>query len=874
LVTAVPPSSPAHAPSRPSRARAHIAHVDALDGVRGLAVIGVLAYHAGYLQGGFLGVDLFFVLSGFLITSLLLAEHAERGAIGLGAFWARRARRLLPALFVVLLAVVAYAQWLAAPVELEAIRRDGLATLAYVANWAQIRAGVSYWDAFKAPSPLEHTWSLAIEEQFYVMWPGFVLLVLKVGRGSRRALATITVGLAVASLVALQLAYRGGDPSRAYFGSDARAAALLYGALAAMACTGRRRSAAPSRALAPFSVLAVVGVGAAWVAATGSSDWLYRWGFPVTGIATAITIYALAVGAAGRALTAALAWRPLRHIGAISYGLYLWHWPVDVVLTSDRAHVSGLALVAMRAAAALAIAEASYHLIEMPIRRGALRGWWARTATPATLGALAAGVLDVTAARVPAGPAFGATALPPPQATPPIDGSLRVMMVGDSGAAFLGAGMAAVQGEQPGPAGFPVQVGSFGEIGCGLPRAGDGVTDGSGHLLADPPGCHDWPQRWRTEMATFRPQVAVLTLGWPGMGDRAIDGAARHPCDDGFDAYYRDQVVLAVDTLHADGARVIVTTTPYAHLDGVDDARVDCLNRAYRAAVATRPGAEILDLAAWLCDGHDCRTDANGVELRPDGVHFDGEGAKVAGRFVLGETMRLLGEPSDAATRPRLLLVGDSTAWRFGEGFSGVPSPPFALEQSTVLGCGVVPGDVADGRKVIDASVCADVVDRWRAAAGSTDPAAVMLMSGAWEVLDHRDGGDDVRFGTPAWNELLDRSLDHFVTSVGRGRPVVLAKAPCFEASPDDADALVDRNDPARVAGWNAVIDQVAHRHQNVVVADVGGIVCPGGVDARTIGGVTLRDDGVHLTAPGAALVWDQVMPQLQAALAMAGAAR
>ncbi|MCB0971945.1 MAG: acyltransferase, partial [Acidimicrobiales bacterium] len=148
-----------------------IPHVAALDGLRGLAVLGVLTYHLGHLRGGYLGVDLFFVLSGYLITSLLLAEQRATGRIDLRAFWARRIRRLLPALLVVVAAVGAYAAVAARRVDLATIRADGLATLVYLANWRTIAAGTSYWDISLAPSPLQHTWSLAIEEQFYLLWP-------------------------------------------------------------------------------------------------------------------------------------------------------------------------------------------------------------------------------------------------------------------------------------------------------------------------------------------------------------------------------------------------------------------------------------------------------------------------------------------------------------------------------------------------------------------------------------------------------------------------------------------------------------------------------------------------------------------------------
>ena len=155
--------------------------IPALDGLRGVAVAGVLAFHAGLLPGGYLGVDLFFVLSGFLITSLLVAEHAREGRIRLGAFWARRARRLIPALFTALALAGLHAATLARPDELARIRADALASLIYVTNWRAVVVGNEYWALFRAPSPLEHLWSLAIEEQFYVAWPPLVSAALALG---------------------------------------------------------------------------------------------------------------------------------------------------------------------------------------------------------------------------------------------------------------------------------------------------------------------------------------------------------------------------------------------------------------------------------------------------------------------------------------------------------------------------------------------------------------------------------------------------------------------------------------------------------------------------------------------------------------------
>src|SRR4051794_2930819 len=218
--------------------RTRLPHVDALDGLRGVAVLGVLAFHLGHLRGGFLGVDLFFVLSGFLITSLLLAEWRRDGRIALGAFWARRARRLLPAVLVLIAAIAAYAATNPPSVAMHALRGDALATLAYVANWHAIVADHSYWELFSVPSLLAHTWSLAIEEQLYVVWPLIVVVALRFGR---RALLFTALGLGVASAIAMIVLHGDGDPtSRVYFGTDTRAAAVLFGA--ALAAWGGRRS--------------------------------------------------------------------------------------------------------------------------------------------------------------------------------------------------------------------------------------------------------------------------------------------------------------------------------------------------------------------------------------------------------------------------------------------------------------------------------------------------------------------------------------------------------------------------------------------------------------------------------------------------------
>ncbi|MGI8797277.1 MAG: acyltransferase family protein [Acidimicrobiia bacterium] len=263
----------------------------ALDGLRGLAIAGVLLFHADHLTGGYLGVDLFFVLSGFLITSLLLAEWAADGGISLAGFWARRARRLLPALAGVLAGVALYAAVWAEARELGRIRSDALATLGYVANWRAVFTGNGYWDVFVAPSPLEHTWSLAIEEQFYLLWPLAVLAVLWARRGSARSVLAVSLLLAVASSAWMMAMYTpGGDPERVYLGTDTRGAAILFGAAlaAAYACWGP-----PSRKLvrSALEVAGVAGAGVlvwAWFGLDGRGDTLYRGGFLACALAAVV----------------------------------------------------------------------------------------------------------------------------------------------------------------------------------------------------------------------------------------------------------------------------------------------------------------------------------------------------------------------------------------------------------------------------------------------------------------------------------------------------------------------------------------------------------------------------------------------------------
>ena len=372
-------------------------HRRALDGVRGVAVVAVLLFHAGKLRGGYLGVDLFFVLSGYLITSLLLAESGTSSRVNLFGFWARRARRLLPALLLVVAFVGLYSAVVADPSELHRIRGDALATLAYVANWRFVFGGFDYFALFSSPSPHNHTWSLAIEEQFYLVWPlAFAGLLVwrrhrsgpdgRVPGTTARAVFLASTVLAVASAaLALGLWFWRHDATRIYYGTDTRAPAILMGAALAGFLVWRGPARA-SRTRTALELAAWVGAGflaVAWTRLDGAN--LYRGGLLACAIAASAVIAAAAHPQPGL-LARALSFRPFVGLGVISYGVYLWHWPIYLWLNPDRVGLDGWRLLAVRLAVTIPVAVVSFFVVERPIRRGALSAPTLRWLTPLTVG--------------------------------------------------------------------------------------------------------------------------------------------------------------------------------------------------------------------------------------------------------------------------------------------------------------------------------------------------------------------------------------------------------------------------------------------------------------------------------------------------------
>ena len=495
----------------------------------------VLAFHGGVavVQGGFLGVDAFFVLSGYLITALLLTEHGAAGRIDLRAFWARRARRLLPALLLLLAVVLPVSRFLLPPEELGALRADALATIVYAANWRLMDRGGGYFAETAAPSPLQHTWSLAIEEQFYLLWPLIVVLLLWAvrrlpPRPRRTASVAVCLGGAAASVATAAVLSRSADPDRLYYGTDTRAAALLLGGTLAALLTGRAAAAGRHRLLGTVAVLGAGTTAWMWATADGGSPWLYRGGLLLAALAVAAVI-AHAVYSPASPTARLLGLPPLAALGRISYGVYLWHWPLFGWLTAERTGLEGARLLAVRCAATLAAATVSYLVVERPLRRSArlrrplITPVWSGTAMAATAAiAVLATVppavprtepvdVDQALSRVLTEPRPIATAsatATAARAPAPVDrrgrrpGKLpRITFFGDSVSWSLGTYL---------PEQRRLAITVRGVPGCGIARLPDIRYIGKPHT--NYPGCETWDRRWRKNVRTDDPDVAGLLL--------------------------------------------------------------------------------------------------------------------------------------------------------------------------------------------------------------------------------------------------------------------------------------------------------------------------------------------------------------------------
>ncbi len=691
--------------------------IPALDGLRALAVLGVMFYHGGapIMSGGFLTIDVFFVLSGFLITSLLVGEWRKALTIHLGQFWTRRARRLLPALLVLLVGVAIYAKVLASPGQFANLRLDSLSTLFYVSNWHFIFGSTNYFNMTGTPSPLDHMWSLSIEEQFYFVWPPVVLLMLRLGRRLRPSrqlwpvLVTAFAG-SIASAALMAFLYNNGSTvMRVYEGTDTRSQDLLVGATLAigMAIWARHRKALPEaateelsrRAARPHPSAGAAGDAAArhrrdvrrkrgpgirpieaweitprparialqvagWsVIAVMAYLWthlqwqptsfFYNGGYYLIAIGVAIVIFCAVTNQLGP-VSRALGNSVFVYVGKISYGTYLWHFPLFAILDAERMHLYGYPLLFVRIGVTLLVATASFYLVEEPIRRGRMRALTEWRAWLVTSGAFLCVVAAIIMATLPSTAEAGVPGFIPTGAQysgPPV----KVMVIGDSVAFTMTFAMLLAQPQQA----YDVDIDGQGILGCGVIitteyNGHDGPIGTNGPCNTDTPPAQQLPAVWKAQVDQFHPNVVVLQAGRWEVTDQLVDARWQHMGEPAYDAFVKQSLETAVVTNTSDGALMILDTAP-CFASGEQDngqpwpeddpARRADYNNLLREVAAEYPTkAEVYDLGGQFCPGGTYEQSVGGVQIRePDGVHVPqtvGAGQWVAAH-LLPEVVRV-----------------------------------------------------------------------------------------------------------------------------------------------------------------------------------------------------------------------------------------
>jgi peptidoglycan/LPS O-acetylase OafA/YrhL len=630
-------------------------HRPALDGLRAFAVAAVVLYHLGPhgLPGGFLGVDLFFVLSGYLITGLLLDAYDRHGRIDLARFWRQRLRRLLPALFLMLGTVaLAVRQWDPAG-DWAARRGEMLAGLFYYANWHMIFAHRSYFDGAGA---LDHLWSLAIEEQFYVWWPLALILLLH----RRRTWPWVAAALATASAVAMVLAYSADDPTRAYVGTDARAQQLLIGALLVPVV---RRAGRPFRPVGA----AAAGVSAGLLLVVpASGSFYYRGGATLVALVFAVLIWSVE-RAPGSAVARCLSVRPVRWVGTVSYGIYLWHLTVIRFLPEFLPpRVVAVADVAVT----LALATASYYLLERPIRYGGPRLALDTTRKVVAAGAAAA----VLCALVVVAATTGAT-------------GLQAQQIADARWAREAAegkvsaeGTAGAEGEDAWPicpdttsicrrlVAKPGHV-TVAVLGDSIARSLDpGFYDlaranGWGYVLAAHNGCGltslvsvEGPQqrpflekcaeetgpRIARVLAEYHPDLVISSSRWELIAHEGANGRTVVPPSPKWaDDIHAGLRAFAHTVVRSGAALAMLTVLPVAPATPrclrdpgnracahPPDALTAATNDIYRQVAAEVPGVAVVSMQDVVCPSGRCPAVIHGVLVRFDGLHFTEGGAR------------------------------------------------------------------------------------------------------------------------------------------------------------------------------------------------------------------------------------------------------
>lgn len=653
--------------TRSARRRIATERFTAVDGARGIAILSVLLYHTGWSSRGLFGVDVFFVISGFLITFLLSSEIASTGRIRFGRFYGRRAKRLLPGLAVTLTGVLLTLWWAGSLEELQEAARTAIASVLQVANWQQLDANIAYRQETGALVPLGQMWSLSATEQFYVVWPLAVATLWWACRRRAGLFASVLLVLVAVSALVAPLLFDGSNQERLYLGTDSRAVAFVAGAAAAAGVAwlrARRVSwavGAPSaRArglVTTVSLLALSGVVAASVLTKTYQDpWLYRGGLAVVAACAALFVATLALR--GNALARPFSWRPFVAVGVVSYSMFLLHLPVFWIVQSlANGQLPPLVLFLVGGVLTWLAAVVLHYVVTEPLR---VKKWRATSASVTIAIALAcvlsaAFLLPAERAGHPQShlaaleesrpkSGFGGQETDDPPETPFVlrdatrldaaaGGPLRIAVIGDS----VAKNMFDALDHYGSPAVMAINAAAGG---CGIIDA-EQARSGQGYLMESRKLCWHWKSDLRAADAE-RPLDAIVVHNLWDVNDQLIDGAWVGPCTPQWQQRYAAQLeaLAAIGEDSPGPAPTILLSNDHSRdPDGpLNTERLACKDRVADALAARHPRVHVLDLEAAVCPTGTClETDAQGRAIYRDGSHFNETGMSLLAPWLENE---------------------------------------------------------------------------------------------------------------------------------------------------------------------------------------------------------------------------------------------
>jgi len=788
-----------------------------LDGLRGCAVAIVLAYHSdmGWAKGGFLGISLFFTLSGFLITSILLRMHDATGTVRLRTFWSRRYRRLLPAAYLTLAGIVVFGATVATRQQLTDLAGAVVAAVFQVANWFFMYAGQSYVNLFSAPSPVQHFWSLSIEEQFYVVMPLVLILLLR-RMHSLLLLASLFAGAAAASTALMIVLYQhGASLDRLYYGTDTRAAEILVGCAAAVVLHRRPLRNASTTSRRVWSVLGVAALVAmiiGWSRIDLTSPLLWQGGFLVFALLSLVLMLSV-LHHAGPAASL-LETRPFAAVGRVSYGLYLFHWPIYLWLDQARTGLAPWPLFALRLTVTAAVTVLSYYLLERPIRSRRLR------ITPAQLRAVAlASVTVIVVSAVVVAQRDVASNLagldtPVSAAQTALAGqrTLKVLVIAQSPATQTMKGLYSYAAKNRDLA---LTVAPF--LDC------SGTT-----RIRATEVCTNWLKDWPALTNRVDPDVVVLQVTqWNPTSIRTLAPATNPAVQQ---QSLQASLSAGLNLLRTRGAPIVWSP------DQLDARTVAVLQNPFYGAMDALTGSSTL--------------------LRSEGTGNDPS--------QLVDQLRAVRRRS-SGDLTRVLVVGDSVSRTLGYGLEhwATATNSAVVWSVGTEACGIAhTGDlVGSGRVEPTPERCREVQQGWVAQVQQFKPDLVIVLSSIWDNQQRR---------LPRWPKMLvpgDPTFDDYLVQAytaaydifaAHGAKVLWMKSPCahpgFGPWPHDNQGNPWGTDRIRHVN-DVVLPRVERARPALRFFDLFSVVCPDGRFQNDIGGVRdFRPDGMHFSAE--ASIW------------------